>query len=191
AAGAEGVVLRLEPLTGAISGQVAHVDGGPLTAGIPLRAEAVDSTLPDVQIRTTEGGRFAFENLGTAAYRIRAGGPGSEFAWDGEWPVIAPGTSDAVLRVRRGEVLRGTLLGPDGGPPHEKLVLFVPVADGGEVRHIVDVGQDGKFEVKGLPAGPIKLILLRFGVPDRDAPEVARVRVPCAPLDLRVPREEE
>jgi hypothetical protein len=187
--GGAGVVLRAEPMEGTISGSVVDEAGRAVPAGVKVTAESGEGPLASVEVETTAGGAFVLEGLGDRPYRLRAGGPGGEYAWLGTWPTLSPGAKGVVLRVRRGEVLRGTLRAKDGSAADGALVLVVD-GDGEPLEHRVVVGNDGSFDVGGLPPGRL---LVRFDLSStrpRDDPEIARVTLPCAPLDLRVPDAE-
>jgi hypothetical protein len=189
-AGATEVVLRPEPMEGVISGTVVDETGKAVPAGVAVIAESRDGILQTVRVETAADGTFALGGLGTSAYRVRGGGLGGEFTWAGSVPSIAPGKKDVVLRVRRGEVLRGTVRASRGTPERHSLILVLD-SDGEEVQHSFKTGEDGKFEVTGLPPGEVSVRLDCYAPDGRRDPEIARVRVPCAPLELRAPADEE
>lgn len=189
-AGAGDAVLRREPLEGTIAGIVVDGTGMPVPEGVPVRAGTGESTLYDAETVTGPGGTFVLEGLGNLAYRVRAGGPGSRFTWSGSSPAVVPGTKGVVVRVRTGVSLRGTVRTSAGTPVARDLVLVLE-GDGDSVEHRIDVAEDGTFSVEGLPPGPAVLKLDRLSLSEQGHPEIARIRVPCAPLDLRVPEEEE
>jgi len=182
-AGATGVVLRPEARPAAIAGTVVDPEGKPVL-GITVEAAATDGSEDSVEVETDATGAFAFQGLLPVRYRLTAGGLGTDYAWPETEPVVPPGESRAVLRLRRGHVLRGTLKDADGTPL--EALLVVGIDRGGrlhESMHPTDAS-DGSFELKGLPAGKVVLKLQRYGATMGNASPLGTYEVPSLTLAL-------
>jgi hypothetical protein len=95
-------------------------------------------------------------------YTVLAGG--------GEWSAVTArsvttGTEDLRLSVRRGAVLSGTLVGPDGGPVADAYLVLPGPA--GFPRAWTRTESDGAFRLGGLPSGRVTLEAI---LPDREEP---------------------
>jgi hypothetical protein len=111
---------------------------------------------------------------------------------------VRPGTGDLVLRMTSGDVLRGTVVGPQGEPVPSGWVMLLSEPDDPRVRpSLLDEVQrpyggigDGKFELRNAPAGKRRVVAIPEG--DEFAPsDVVAVDVPGDGVKIVVPRSVE
>jgi hypothetical protein len=114
---------------------------------------------------------------------------------------VEPGRTDLVLRLGRGDVLRGTVVGPAGEPipsgwvrllretgdPERELPSGFPGAAVTSAEAPTGVIREGRFEIAGLPAGERRLVAIPAG-DEYAASEVVPVTVPSTDTVVSVPR---
>lgn len=104
---------------------------------------------------TDAEGRFRFASLLPGEYRIHA-----QFG-DEILPqtTLRTGMPSATLRLERALTVRGRVLGPDGQPAALQggNPIYVNARKGEQWFSGTTVGSDGRFELRGLPAGTVTL----------------------------------
>jgi len=146
----------------AISGLVQDEDGRPVGAGIPVsaRGENVDQMKPGsgMVAYTQPDGAFRIDGLGTALFTLVAGGGETAFAPGPPTRGVKAGSKDLILKVRKGVVLSGVLQDGDGRP------FKTHYLGGSGIDHVGGVtswtrveNEEGRFTLRGLPAGKVRL----------------------------------
>ncbi|MBN2360857.1 MAG: carboxypeptidase regulatory-like domain-containing protein [Deltaproteobacteria bacterium] len=160
------VVVKLRPAAdaGAASGFIA---GRVLLGDRPLEGALVTAyyvdkvglTGPDLSLALSaisdQGGRFVVDHLDPGRHYVEATYPG---LFPAAAPNVATGTGDLVLRLATGASLTGTVTDAgDAAPVAAFTVLWAPefgsLRSGPERAQAVFDG-DGRYEVRGLAAGP-------------------------------------
>ena len=96
-------------------------------------------------------GRFVFENLEPGAYEVRGGARGYVNFTGGPFET---GTTDAVIRLNRGCVIKGKAIGPGGVTVGGFCVVNVIISGRQSMSGWpCEVGQDGRFTISGLTPG--------------------------------------
>jgi len=159
--GSSDVVVRLG--RGAtLSGTVLDPDGRPIRGGwVEARWEPVpDTSSGEAQVSIADNGRFAFRGLPPQArLTLRA-----ETWTDEDEPAfgpgivdgVLPGQGDLVIRLPKGATVAGQVVEADGSPARGAIV-WVRQGPGSSYSSGEDLGDDGHFELRGLPPGPVQL----------------------------------
>lgn len=144
----------------AIVGRVETEDGKPAPAGVPIGVvgQGLDPRSESARsfTYTRADGTFVTDGLADAGYSLEAGGGTSGFLGTVVLGV-RPGAKDLVLRVSAGTTLEGMLVDEKGEPV---AAASLGADDGARVaamRPYAQVGDDGKFVLRGLRAGPVRL----------------------------------
>jgi hypothetical protein len=160
------------------------LDGGRAAPGgvpVGLLAAGLDATSPGARrfVTTQEDGTFSADGLLDAPYEVEAGGGTSGYLGVTAHEV-RPGRTDLALRVVEGLDLVGTLIDARGEPVSAQSLQ----ADDGmhiiAMRPYVQVGPDGRFRLRGLAPGKVRLSI------KRDEQWVALGEVTAPATDLRV-----
>jgi len=149
-----------------------HAAGGPLRRTAALSAD----------------GAFEIRRVPAGLRSLLARAPGRRPAWRTRIEVAAGGeVKDLALVLPPGALVAGTLLGEDGLPAVDALVVALapPLdAEAGRAR----TGPNGAFRIEGLPAG---LLCLRVTLPGESFPDPLRplfeVVAPSEGNELRIP----
>jgi hypothetical protein len=181
-----GIVVALAR-GGRIAGRVVRTDGGAVPAGVPVGVCAEGTTADTPASRlfayTQEGGAFSVDGLGDFEFTVEAGGGLSGFLAPEPRRAIRPGTTDLVLEVVLGAEVTGTLVGSDGEPVSTPSLSGDDGARVGAMRPYCQVGSDGRFVLRGLRPGRVRLAatiggtFLPLGEVDAPASDL-RVNVP-------------
>ena len=144
----------------AIRGRVASADGSPVPAGVPVSflPEAPDAPRGDATRFgvTNPDGTFEVDGLAEGSFIGEAGGGRSAYLGVVH-KGIAAGAVDIVLKVAPGVDLSGTLVDRDGEPLATTSLQADDGARMAAMRPYAQVGGDGKFLLRGLRAGPVRL----------------------------------
>ncbi len=143
-----------------IAGRVETEDGKPVPAGVPIGVvgETSGVRLPGSRVfgYTKSDGTFVVDGLANESFLVEAGGGRS-----GYLGTIArgvkPGTTELLLRVSVGVELSGTLVDEKGEPISATSLGADDGARVAAIRPYAQVGADGKFVLRGLRAGPVRL----------------------------------
>jgi hypothetical protein len=143
-----------------ITGKVLDEEGGPVPAGVGVRAIAPDAPSGaaggSATGYTRPGGTFALEGLRDYAYRVRAGGAGSVFRAGEAVEGVRPGSDPVVLRVSKGVIFSGRLVDGEGRPVKTNIVnahqAGEAVVASASVRD-----EEGNFTIPGLAPGKLTL----------------------------------
>ena len=165
------LVLRLgtpkQTMSGRIGGRVTDPAGKPVAQAI-VAAEPLGDDVPDawpdtrVQVETDADGRFALEGLSGAAYAVVVNRAGLA-------PAVAPRATvgtELSLTLGGGSVLSGTVKDATGRPvPAFGVQIYRRL---GPLRLEPLVGKavadaQGAFDLAGLPAGPVHVMLVAYG----------------------------
>jgi hypothetical protein len=165
-AGDAEVVLVL-PTAKSISGRVLDADERPVGAGVSVGVVATNAD-PRASggrafARTDSDGTFRADGLLDATFVVEAGG-GPTGLLGGAVSGVKAGATDVVLHVRTGVAISGTLVDEQGAPV---AVTSLQADDGARqaaMRPYVQVGADGRFELRGLRAGEVRLSAMIGGV---------------------------
>ena len=154
------------PRAASIAGTVQDEDGKPVGAGIPVHArdEGKDLVEPDsvMRIVTQSGGTFRLDDLGDRSFTLVAGGGESAYASGSSMKGVKAGAYDVVLRVKKGSVISGTLQESEGQPFKTHYLGGAGMADEGGLHAWTRVDSDeGRFTLRGLPAGKVRLYCYR------------------------------
>jgi len=179
------LTLRLKPAPGdaaaekGLGGRVVEASGvGVPEAVVTLgagrgRGRGGNALLP-APVRTDAQGRFRFEAVPEQV--------GWAQAWAGELlsdrVAAEPGDAEVVLTVRPGGVLAGRVLRTDGRPATAFALQLVRLRRPDPVRTLSIVDPEGRWEVRGLGAGPWELQALAA---DSGPSERVRVELPATP----------
>ena len=114
-------VTLVLPRAKTISGTIVDESGRVVPAGVPVLCVAQGVSLQDnpgssAFTYARAQGRFSVEGLGDFTFRVVAGGGPSEYASAGKAQMVAGGTGEVVLKVRKGGTISGRLLDADGNP---------------------------------------------------------------------------
>jgi RNA polymerase sigma-70 factor (ECF subfamily) len=175
--------------TNRIAGTVVLEDGSPAPAGVPVRVLATGSANPGGARYqygyTAPGGTFSLAGLANIEFRAVAGGGPSEYTTDGPGVTAKAGTTDVVLKVKKGVALQGKLLDADGNPvqsPH----MNGTAKDGSGVTSWTRIeGSDGSFRLPGLPRCKVALTVTLGG----KVVDLGEHEAPAEGLVLRLPKE--
>ena len=172
-----------------IEGRVVKPDGKPLTSGWlsvwpiskELQARFNDWRSRGGNIfnsiaygqrssRTTGKGRFSFASLLPGTYTLY-------FSSDeGVAPqtTLQAGERNVVIQLQPALTLRGVVLDAAGNPPEirNNQILYVYAKKGSRGLRGAQVNADGSFEIKGLPTGPLTLLIFGGGLYDGAPTEV-------------------
>jgi hypothetical protein len=158
------VDVHLAAETTTLEGTIAWADGRPFT-GIVRACEDEGRHAPVAAGHTDANGAFTLAGLPRRALRIEAIDPGRVEACD--FPVYVPFDGayrfvvDGGLRWRTGLVLRSDDDTPIAGA-RVTVSTEIPLVDGsfgGEnrLRIVVVTGEDGRFEIRNVPAGTYEI----------------------------------
>jgi hypothetical protein len=174
AAGGAPITLRLEP--GAVlEGRILRSDGTPL-ARQPFWVNGTSpetvARLQDLQSRAgqvwnylggwsmssgqTDGeGRFRLASLIPGEYRLQVQA-GDDFLPPA---ILRTGASPVTLRLERALTIRGRVTGPDGSPIAQTATsrVYVNARRGEQWLSGTTAGDDGRFELRGMPTGTVTL----------------------------------
>jgi hypothetical protein len=183
--GDDRIVLVLQP-AGRIAGRVETEDGKPVPASVPVGLLAEGADVRGVGTRvfayTKPDGTFEADGLAPFAFVVEAGGGRSGYLGDPR-SGVATGTTDVVLRVSAGVTLAGTLVDAAGAPVATTSLQADDGARRAAMRPYAQVGLDGRFVLRGLRAGPVRLTL-RAG---EGWLEAGSVEAPASDVVVRVP----
>ncbi len=181
----DGLTLHLTQ-GGRISGRVVLDAGRPGPAGVPvgLLAIGIEPLTEGWRqfVHTAQDGSFTADGLLDAPYEVEAGGGTSGYLGTTAH-AVKPGTTNVVLRVVEGLDLVGTLIDARGEPMSAQSLQ----ADDGmhiiAMRPYVQVGPDGRFRLRGLAPGKVRLGFQRG---DRWVP-LGEFTAPATDLRVLVP----
>jgi hypothetical protein len=174
---------------GAIRGRVVDASGQAVPFGVPVSARALDAP-PGTPGSgwvgyTTAGGAFELEALGPHSFSLVAGGGESAYLCAEAVSGVRVGTEGVVLRVTLGVEISGRLLDADGAPVRTSyLAAYGVAAVGGLPSSTHIAGDDGRFTLRGLPRGTVRL-RARIGGEYLD---LGAVEAPATDLEVRLPR---
>jgi hypothetical protein len=161
-------------------------DGKPVPAGVPvgLLAEGIDPRSAGARTfaYTQADGTFLADGLPDLAFTAEAGGGRSGYLGTVVTGVKA-GTSDLVLRVSVGVELSGTLVDAKGDPVETTSLSADDGARLAAMRPYSQVGADGRFVLRGLRAGPVRLAAMQGTAPV----EAGVVEAPATGVRVVVP----
>jgi len=182
------VVIRLLP-AGTIRGRVLDEEGRPVPAGVPVSARAIDAEAGTVgsgwTAYTTAGGEFELGTLGPYTFRLRGGGGESAYYGEPGEALVRPGATDVKVRVRRGVELSGRLLDAQGTPVRTSYLAGAGENMGPGLPSSTQVsGDDGRFTLRGLPQGRVRLFT-RIG---NEYVQLGTFDAPGADVEVRLPR---
>jgi hypothetical protein len=157
------LVIRLTP-GGSVRGRVVLAEGRAAPPGVPVGLQAVDldvrSSGARLFVMTASDGTFEAHGLLEAPYDVEAGGGTSGYLGV-TVHAVAPGTDGVALRVVEGVDLVGILVDDAGAPAAAQSLQ----ADDGQhiiaMRPYVQVGGDGRFRLRGLAPGKVRLAFKR------------------------------
>lgn len=167
------IVIVLDP--GLAIGGVVRWPDGTAAAGAAVSIATPDSNSPDASATADAEGRFRFGGLEEGAFAVAASAapptaaatPSTETAaWTARHASVAAGTADVVLELAAGSALRGRVVDDLGAAVVHAWVDVVPAGDDTTARKSVGwkpVGDDGSFELAGVPAGEWRLRAWRSG----------------------------
>ncbi len=171
---------------GRISGRVVLEAGRPGPAGVPvgLQAIGIDPLSEGARqfVYTAQDGTFSADGLLDASHEVEAGGGTSGYLGVTAHEV-QPGRTDLALRLVEGLDLVGTLLDARGEPV---TATSLQADDGMHIiamRPYVQVGPDGRFRLRGLAPGKVRLGFQRG---DRWVP-LGEFTAPATDLRVLVP----
>lgn len=155
----DGVVIVL-PAGGTIRGRVETTEGKPVPAGVPVGVvgEGADPRAPGARTfaYTAADGTFVADGLADGAFSLEAGGGPSGYL-GALVRGIKPGGPELVLRVTAGVELSGTLVDDRGDPVATTSLQADDGARMAAMRPFAQVGGDGRFVLRGLRAGQVRL----------------------------------
>jgi hypothetical protein len=154
------------PEGAAISGTVRDPAGKPVGAGVPVsaRAPAADPTKPGsgTVAYTDAAGAFRLDGLGPHVFSLVAGGGESPWAPGPSREGVAQGAKGVDLAVRAGVTLSGTLLDASGKALKTHYLSGSGAGAYGGVASWTRVeAEDGRFTLRGLPPGKVRLACYR------------------------------
>jgi hypothetical protein len=172
-AGATDVTLR--PSAGeAIEGVVIDDAGLPVEEGTGVLASAVDGTsgtsfFAHGSSLVGRAGRFRIPALLPGVlYSVTVAAPGTDFLPLSAPVLVRTGVTDLMLRVARGVALAGTLRDGTGAPVARAALLAEPIREGDRWSSSSVYGwftdAEGRFRIRGLPRGDVRLSVNRGGV---------------------------
>lgn len=180
-----GVVVAL-PAARGIGGRVLGEDGKPVPAGVPvgLMGEGIDvrSSGARTFAYTKEDGTFLADGLPELEFTVEAGGGRSGYLGTVLRGVKA-GTTDLALRVTLGVELSGVLVDAKGDPVETTSLSADDGARLAAMRPYAQVGADGKFVLRGLRAGRVRLAF----VSGPSTVDAGIVEAPASALRIVVP----
>jgi len=179
------ITLRLPPLPAqglqerTLAGRVVEPSGVPVPDAVVTlgagrgRGRGPGAILP-APVTTDAQGRFRFEDVPAQVGWAQAA------AGDllSERVSIEPGDAEVTLTVRPGGVLAGRVLHADGRPATAFALQLVRLRRADASRTLSIVDPEGRFEVRGLGAGPWELQALAA---DSGPSERVRVELPNTP----------
>jgi hypothetical protein len=188
--GAQPGDVRLDlvlPAGGAITGRVLDAEGKAVPAGVPVSALAPDPALRTEassrrHVYTLADGTFTLDGLLDTAYEVQPGGGNSAYLADAV-EGLRPGATDVVLRVSLGVDLAGLLEDARGDPVAATSLQADDGSRRAAMRPYCQVGPDGKFLLRGLRAGKVRLGIMRSGA----WVSLGEVTAPAADLRVLVP----
>ena len=136
-----------------IAGRVLDADGRPVEGALVASAPMFNRRrlANSAQALTDEGGEFLLEGLDRGRYTLRASAGG----WaPGLRPGVPTGVEDVEIRLRRGALLRGTVINSSSGEPVPGFSIMVQANLGGIRRRTARTeaffDAEGDFEITGL-----------------------------------------
>jgi len=154
-----GVVIVL-PAGGTIRGRVETTEGKPVPAGVPVGVvgEGADPRAPGARTfaYTAADGTFVADGLADGAFSLEAGGGASGYL-GALVRGVKSGGSELVLRVTAGVELSGTLVDERGDPVATTSLQADDGVRMAAMRPFAQVGGDGRFVLRGLRAGRVRL----------------------------------
>jgi len=175
---------------GSISGRVLDEAGAAVGAGVPIQAGATgpsagggDQPGRGGWAATREDGTFTLEGLGEFKFRLTAGGQSSDYAPTAHPEEQAVGATGVEIRVKRGVTFSGRLLDAAAKPIKGANVQASSEGGGGSWAQ---TDQDGRFTVKGIPAGKVTV---RAWLAVRGMVELGAQEAPASNVDLTVPEK--
>ena len=186
------VTLRLRPAgedaapDRPLAGRVVEASGAPVpdavvTLGAARRGPRGGGSPLPAPVTTDAQGRFRFDAVPAQAGWAQA----SSGELLSDRLAVQPGDTEVVLTVRPGGVLAGRVLHADGRPATAFAVQLARPRRADPVRTLSIVDPDGRWEARGLAAGPWELQALAR---DSGPSETVRVELPATP-GARVERE--
>lgn len=186
------VTLRLRPAAEdappdrPLAGRVVEANGAPVpdavvTLGATRRGPRGGGSPLPAPVTTDAQGRFRFDAVPAQAGWVQA----SSGELLSDRLAVQPGDTEVVLTVRPGGVLAGRVLHADGRPATAFAVQLARPRRAEPVRTLSIVDPDGRWEARGLAAGPWELQALAR---DSGPSETVRVELPATP-GARVERD--
>lgn len=173
-AGAEGLLLRLEP-TLSIAGIVLDEEGRPLAqANVDVLVPAGNKESRQRGV-TDQNGRFRVFQVPPGAFPLEVspqqGNYNAPCFEVTRVPPIAAGTDDAVITVQEGARISGRVLDPGGAPVAGAGVVAMPVQLSQEqmqrawetVRPTATTNSRGEFLLKGVGKDPVEIVAVGPG----------------------------
>jgi hypothetical protein len=157
-AGQTDLLLALQP-GGVLAGHVLHADGRPAPA-FALRASRLrrwPETAPVTLSVIDPEGRWEIHGLRGGTYLVEASAPGAAASEPVRVEVPAGGRAERDIRLRRGHSLTGVVRDAKTRTPVPRAELALEASPGEDAvlaRGNTFTGEDGRFQLDGLPETP-------------------------------------
>ncbi|HVE66065.1 MAG TPA: carboxypeptidase regulatory-like domain-containing protein, partial [Thermoanaerobaculia bacterium] len=142
-------------LGGSIAGTVVGKDGRTAVPGaqVFLREQGSSFSMGDDSQRADGGGSYLFENLKAGRYRVSARSNAGTTSWKDVVLAESQRQDGVVLEMASGATVQGTVTGLPGGRAGGVRVF----ASGKDYQDSAVTGDDGRFSLRDVPAGVVRL----------------------------------
>jgi protocatechuate 3,4-dioxygenase beta subunit len=185
--GGDPVDLAME-LGGEIAGQVVGAPGQPAEdATISAESEAEGEVFSASGLADEGEGRFVLRDLRAGRYVVQARAAGKgEATVSGVRVVAGTRTDVGTLRLAGGGIVRGTVVDVDGrGIPGARVVAERDLSmQTGDLE--AQTGSSGAFEIRGVPAGKVRVLTSHPAYASPPKPEVVEVDAEKEPVPVRI-----